>query len=243
MIHSNDSVLFDHNLYWYTGDRGPRWSYGGRDYEGFATYRHGSGQDAAGLLADPELTATMRLGPGSPAIDAGTSLTDAEVGAHDAFATPVPRGGAPDIGAVERTPRETAKPAPAVDQFRGSWALVSHLGVDDTSRSQLVFLQSALEQYGERGLVVAVGFHGDVPGNLAWDWNLGRIRSLGPSPARVETLPTTFLVGPDGNVVRRWEGFAPPADLGLTLRSVIGPPAGSPPVELSPEVPVRRDTP
>ena len=232
MVRSNDGLRLDHNLYWYTGQRAPRWSYGGRDYEGFSAYRHGGGQDAAGLLADPRLTATLRLGPGSPAIDAGASLPDTGEGAHDAYATPVPHGGAPDIGAVEQAPSAATGVVPAVEQFRGRWALVSHLGVDDASRSQLVFLQSALEQYGERGLVVAVALHGDVPGNLAWDWNLGRIRSLEASSAPVEALPTTLLVAPDGRVSRRWEGFAPPADLGLTLRHAVGPPVGSPAVEL-----------
>jgi len=153
---------------------------------------------------------------------------------HDALGAPAPTGAAPDIGAIERSPRadETAASA-AFDRLRGRWALVSHLGADDASRSQLVFLQSALEQYGERGLAVAVGLHGDVPSTLASDWNLGRIRMLEPPPASVDALPTTLLVRPDGSVVRRWEGFAPPADLGLTLRSLVGPPIGSPAVELA----------
>jgi hypothetical protein len=241
MVRSSDRIAFDHNLYWYTGERSPRWSYGGRDYEGFAAYRHGSGQDASGLLADPKLTATMRLGPGSPAIDAGSTVLGAAESAHDVFESPVPLGDGPDIGAVENTPREDARAHTPVGQLRGSWALVSHLGVDDTSRSQLVFLQSALEQYGERGLTVAVSFHGDVPGSVAWDWNLGRIRVLESSLAGVETAPTTLLVGSDGRVVRRWEGFASPADLGLTLRQLLGPPGGAPPVELPPDVPTHVD--
>lgn len=235
MIRSNDGLAFDHNLYWYTGSWVPRWSYGGREYKGFAAYRHGSGQDATGLLANPKLTATMRLVGDSPAIDAGRTHAGPGGKAHDAFSTPVPQGAAPDIGAVEHAPSDGESGSLPVGQFRGSWALVSHLGVDDTSRSQLVFLQSALEQYGERGLVVAVGLHGDVPGSLPWDWNLGRIRSLEPSSAPVEILPTTLLVAPDGRVVRRWEGFTPPADLGLTLRGLIGPPAGAAPVELEPD--------
>ena len=235
MTRSNENLLFDHNLYWYTGSRRPRWSYGGRDHEGFAAYRQDTGQDAAGLLANPMLTATLRLGPGSPAIDAGSALSGAAEDAHDVFVSPVPRGDDPDIGAVEHTPWEEATPLPPVRRFRGSWALLSHLGVDDASRSQLVFLQSALEQYGERGLTVAVGFHGDVPATIAGDWNLGRIRVLEPSLAGVETTPTTLLVGPDGRVVRRWQGFASPADLGLTLRQLLGPPGGAPAVELRPD--------
>jgi hypothetical protein len=234
MIHSNDGLLFDHNLYWYTGERPPRWSYGGREYEGFSAYRQGSGQDGAGHVAEPKLTATLRPGAGSPAVDAGVAVPGS--GDHDAYGTRVPQGAAPDIGALERAAPSAPREAdPALDQFRGSWALVSHLGVDDVSRSQLVFLQSALEQYGERGLEVAVAFHGQVPPNVAWDWNLGRIRSLAPAPRRDGTLPTTLLVGPDGRVVRRWEGLAPPADMGLTLRSVLGPPVGSPAVDLPPD--------
>jgi hypothetical protein len=118
------------------------------------------------------------------------------------------------------------------DLYLGRWALVSHLGEDDDSRAQLVFLQSALEQFGERGLVVAVGFHGGVSGQLEHDWNLGAIRSFAPGPTGAERFPTTLLIAPDGSLVRRWEGFTPPADLGLTLRALIGPPSGSPAVEL-----------
>jgi hypothetical protein len=165
------------------------------------------------MFADPKLTATMRLRGDSPAIDAG--------------ATP----GA-DIGALEHERGGVDQPAERSELHLGSWSLVSHLGEDDASRAQLVFLQSALEQYGERGLVGAVSLPGGASSPLVHDWNLGAIRTFAPGPSGVEKLPTTLLVGPDGAVVRRWEGFAPPADLGLTLRALIGPPAGSPAVEL-----------
>jgi len=210
LIHSNDFLRFDHNLYWYAGSREPRWSYGGREHVGFAAYRRDSGQDAAGLFADPKLTATMRLQAGSPAIDAGAS-----------------------IGALEHGPGEEGLPALVSDRYLGSWALVSHLTDDDASRAQVVFLQSALEQFGERGLVVAVGFHGGASGQLQHDWNLGAIRTFEPVSPGVAEYPTTLLIAPDGKVVRRWAGLAPPADLGLTLRALLGPPAGSPAVELA----------
>jgi hypothetical protein len=230
MIHTSDALRFDRNLYWHVGSREPRWSYGGREHVGFPAYRRDSGQDAAGLFADPKLTATMRPRSASPAIDAGASVGGGETG--DAFGTPVPRGKAPDIGAVEHAPVDADETAAGFDHYCGSWALVSHLVADDASRTQLVFLQSALEQFGEKGLVVAVGFHGGVSGQLAHDWNLGAIRTFAPGPTEAEKFPTTLLIAPDGTVVRRWEGFAPPADLGLTLRALIGPPSGSPTVEL-----------
>jgi len=209
LIHSNDSLRFDKNLYWYTGSREPRWSYGGREHVGFAAYRRDSGQDAAGLLADPKLTATMRLRSGSPAIDAGAS-----------------------VGALEHDQGAGDEPAARSNLYPGRWALISHLTDDDASRAQVVFLQSALEQYGDRGLVVAVGFRGGVPGQLEHDWNLGAIRAFEPVSPGVAEYPTTLLIAPDGKVVRRWAGFAAPADLGLTLRALLGPPAGSPAVDL-----------
>jgi hypothetical protein len=230
MVHSSDALRFDHNLYWYVGSREPQWSYGGRVHLGIPAYRRDSGQDTAGRFTDPKLTATMRLRSDSPAIDAGASVGGGETG--DAFGTPVPRGKAPDIGAVEHAPVDADETAAGVDHYRGSWALVSHLVEDDASRTQLVFLQSALEQYGGKGLVVAVGFHGRVSGQLTHDWNLEAIRTFAPGPTAAEKLPTTLLIAPDGSMVRRWEGFAPPADLGLTLRALIGPPSGSPAVEL-----------
>jgi sugar phosphate isomerase/epimerase len=209
MIHSGDGLRFDRNLYWYAGPREPKWGYGGREHAGFAAYRRDSGQDAAGAFADPRLTATMRLRDGSPAIEGETTL------------------GA-DIGALERAPGRGAP----VEIDRGRWALVSDLAEDDASRAQVVFLQTALEQYAERGLVVAVGLPAGASSQLPQDWNLGAIRTFTSTPTRAERFPTTLLLSPDGEVRRRWEGFANPADLGLTLRALIGPPAGSPTVDL-----------
>jgi len=230
MIHSSAALRFDHNLYWYVGSGEPVWSHGGREHEGFAAYRRDSGQDGAGLLADPRLTATMRLGSDSPAIDAGSPLDVA--GARDAFGAPLPWGKGPDIGAIEHVPGRRDETSARPDLRLGNWTLVSDLAEDDASRAQLVFLQSALEQYGERGLVVAVRFRGGDSSQLRHDWNLGAIRALAPVRAEGGTLPNTLLVAPDGTVARRWSGFVPPADLGLTLRAVIGPPGGSPAVEL-----------
>ncbi len=240
MTHTSDALRFDNNLYWSAGSRAPRWSYAGRDYEGFVAYRRGSGQDAGGQSADPKLVATMRLGPGSPAIDAGTRST--EPGDRDAFAQAVPWGAGPDIGAVEHVPAARAESGPRLEGFSGKWALVSHLGTDEISRGQVVFLQSALEQYGEKGFVVAVAFPGEAPGRLVHDWNLGGIRVLEPLPSGSGTLPTTSLIAPDGRTVRRWTGLVPPAELGLLLRATLGPPLGSPAVDL-PLDEVYRDAP
>ena len=225
MIRTSGDLRFDNNLYWYTGKRELEWSYAGREHVGFAAYRRESRQDAAGLFVDPKLLATMRLGVGSPAIDAARIASPD----HDAFGQAVPVGSAAEIGAVEHVPTPAESRA-GVEPSSGRWTLVSELGTDDVSRSQVVFLQSALEQYTDKGLEVAVAFAGGTPQEIAYDWNLGRIR-VNASPAG-DTVPTTSLIATDGRVVRRWTGFAPPAELGMLLRALLGPPAGSPAVEL-----------
>jgi hypothetical protein len=237
MIRSNGGLRFDHNLYWHTGRGEPRWDYDGRQYLGFTAYQKGSGQDAAGIFADPRLTATVRPHGGSPAIDAGTTA----LATSDAFGTAVPQGKAPDIGAIEQAAIErplkaAGSPGRRMPE-RGQWSLVSHLADDDASRAQVVFLQAAVEQFGERGLAVGVVLRG-VESDRQYDWNLGAIRVLTSTDTReVRKFPSTYLVAPDGTTVRAWEGFAPPADLGLALRALIGTPSGALPIALPPDAP------
>jgi hypothetical protein len=101
----------DHNLWWTTAGGGPSWTYAAHTYTTFASYKSGSGQDAAGLFADPLLssptyhgvgkpTSQFLLQAGSPAIDAGANL--GSMGSHDFFGDPIPDGAAYDIGADER---------------------------------------------------------------------------------------------------------------------------------------------
>ena len=219
MIHSNDGLRFDRNLYWYAGSsraevelRRPR---------------------ARGLLGVPP---RQRPGRGGP-------LRRSEADGHDAPAArlsrdrrrradgqSVRRRASGPLASARRRPAAAARPA---QLRRRSWALVSHLAEDDASRAQVVFLQSALEQFGERGLVVAVGFHGGVlePAGARLEPGSHPDVRPWPAPESTESRPRSSS-RPDGTVVRRWEGFAPPADLGLTLRALLGPPAGSPAVEL-----------
>jgi hypothetical protein len=84
LIHSNDGLRFDRNLYWYAGRGEPVWSYGCREHRGFSAWRRDAAQDAAGLYADPQLTATMRPREGSPAIDARVGAVGPEPGRADA---------------------------------------------------------------------------------------------------------------------------------------------------------------
>jgi hypothetical protein len=107
---ADKSITLDHNLYWYTGKGAPVWTYNGVRYKGFAAYRRGSGQDAHGIYANPDLTSpayhavgnparAFALKAGSPAIDRGADV--GHMGGHDFANTPVPHGHGYDIGALE----------------------------------------------------------------------------------------------------------------------------------------------
>ena len=109
LIDSNASLKFDHNLYWYEGDRPTIWTYGKEVYTGLVDFQK-SGQEAYGLFADPKLQGSTYhdLGfpkkafnplKGSPAIDAGLDL--GAMGERDFFGNPIPQGLAYDIGACE----------------------------------------------------------------------------------------------------------------------------------------------
>ena len=114
----------------------------------------------------------------------------------------------------------------------GKWLLLVVGDLDDEARSQLVFIQTALAQYGHGDLEAVLAIR-DAPGNLRYDWNLGGIRLLnGAGEARnrlrISQSVAVLLVSPESQVVRAWDGFAAPAELGLALKRYLGPPPGSP---------------
>jgi hypothetical protein len=95
------ALQMDHNL-WYQQE-GVMISVCGRSYTlaDFARYQSELAKEPHSITGDPRLVAPAqgdyRLGPGSPCLNAGM-----DVGLERDFAgTPVPQGGAPDIGALE----------------------------------------------------------------------------------------------------------------------------------------------
>jgi len=115
---------------------------------------------------------------------------------------------------------------------------------DTPSRNQVVFLASMAQQYGPRGLRVAiVDATVLVPGsqpshdavlNASYDWRLefpllldqnGQLaRQLG-----VKEVPTTFLIAIDGTIVQRWQGRTRPAILAQGIERLLGGPLGQVP--------------
>src|SRR6266536_206639 len=120
--------------------------------------------------------------------------------------------------------------------LRGHVVLVSFLNSraeatpeGDPSRAQIVFLRSMWTQHARFGLRVIVVDAAELAGagkpsrselvNDTYDWNLSPGIDLVPDDGSlanrfaVEEVPTTFLIGPDGAVRQRWDGFVRAAQL------------------------------
>lgn len=110
----------------------------------------------------------------------------------------------------------------------------------DPSRSQIVFLKSMLEQYGEKGLVVLIidASHlqtGEWPTldsliNFTYDWQLDTIPVLIDPDGMAADLfglsntPATFLIDTAGLIQQRWDGGATAAQLAFAIEAVINSP-------------------
>lgn len=231
MTQSFSPLAPDNNLFWYTGRRQPSWNIDKQLHQGLKAYQAATGLDKKSLFADPKLTATMLPRPGSPLIGAAAAI--ANRGHADAFGRPLPVSAA--IGALEPAARRIPDLSVDLPEYKGKWVLLSFLQPEDASRTQVVFLQAAREQYWDKGLEVLANLPPQASANLVYDWNLGEIRCVAGMKTGARSSPTTVILTPEGKTVAQWEGFAPPADLGLTLRRLVGPPAGSPAVTLPPE--------
>ena len=90
------------------------------------------------------------------------------------------------------------------------------------------------QQHARFGLRVIVVDAAEVAGagttrrddlvNYTYDWHLGHSIAVLPDDGTlarrfgVDGVPTTFLIGPEGVVRRRWDGLALPAQLDLSIR-------------------------
>jgi hypothetical protein len=201
LVRAGRPVRFERNIYWYAGQEQAKWSYGEREYTGFQKWKEVSASD---LFVAPGLDWLL-----SPL------LTEAGIGAVPSHA-----------------PLAPGREVPATLPYpKGKWMLLLFAGkAEPEARSQLVFVQTALAQYHDFGLDAGVIAKGES--NLQYDWNFGAARSLEAAgidrAMGVDKTPVLVLISPAGEIVRRWDGFVTPADLGLTLKHYLGSAPGDP---------------
>lgn len=102
------------------------------------------------------------------------------------------------------------------------WALhaaVSGDPEDRNSRALVAVMQSVHRQYPALNCVISVAHFGE---NLRWNWNTGSMKI--EQEVRRAPVPVIELTDPQGVV--KWSSARPPApgDLGIALRSELGPP-------------------
>ena len=167
------------------------------------------------------LCASVALIVGCPPANSGTSVPD--------FALPQVRGGTFHL--------RSSQPGPVLLAFLQTVPDTA----DTPSRSQVVSLMSMAQQYGPRGLRVAVidastlvshrppshdalvnasyDSHMDVP--LLEDEGNQIARRLG-----VTVIPTLILIAPDGKISQHWQGLTQPALLAQGIERLLGGPLG-----------------
>ena len=112
---------------------------------------------------------------------------------------------------------------------------------DTPSRSQVIFVASMAQQYGPRGLRVAVidasalvnhrlPDH-DALVNVTYDWQMKFPLLEDPDSHiaqrfGVTQVPTLLLLAPDGTISRRWQGLTRPAPLAQGIERLLGGPLG-----------------
>ena len=161
----------------------------------------------------------------------GTSVTLEPGAAAPDFSLPKARGGSFRLA-----------------DLRGQVVLLSFINTQadataataDPSRAQIVFLKSMQEQYGPKGLVVLIVDAARVATgkqptqdqviNFTYNWQLEDIPVLDDSDSAVarsyavKSTPVTFLIGTDGIIQQRWDGFASASQLALSIEALMGTP-------------------
>lgn len=205
MIRSNASLLFDRNSYEYLGRGVTEWQYGGEIFKGFRNYQQKSRQDQHGNEIHIEKSSVR------PSVSVGSLPS---VSFYD------------EVGGAASSCEQSHK-----------WCLIAFVAaseVEHASRGEVAMLESVHAQFP--GIEIQIAVDGQSLSNqhdsrnLRYNWNTGDIQVLFYSKERARALsltqvPTLILVNPSGEIAWRGEGFTPPGELGLLLRSFVGDPA------------------
>lgn len=211
VLDSDRNMVFQNNRYTTCGDNRSTWSFDNHTYSTFDAYRDGAGQEQ-GSSWKSDVTAADCSGGQRPPLEEGTNIV-----------------------------RDNKSVAPGQSTAEPGWAIVSELPVnmdadglpDAASAGQLVVLKDLSVQFRPSGLRTKVRLHLRRPSteesaaNLIRDLAMNDIDLLMSSGNDSQKHPETRLIAPDGSIVKEWQNFVGPVEIGLAVRRALGAPVYS----------------
>ena len=208
MIDSNKYIDFQNNQYETCASSSATWTFDGHSYSSMEQYRGGANQEQG---------SSWKYDPLSGSCLGGERLLKGE-------------------------PKNTARPnrtdASALGVTTPGWTVVSDLPasldayglLDSASSGQLMVLKNLYTQFRASGMRIKIKLilkqaktKEAVP-NVIRDLAISDIETLEPASSEFPSHPRTRLVAPDGSVVKEWQEFVGPAEIGLAVRRALGVP-------------------
>jgi hypothetical protein len=216
IIETNRALSLDLNRYWYFGDRGQRWKYGGEVFHSFEVYQRVTHQDSgSSLLLSPTINTNDPF-PSQP------------------VSTQTPLRGAVTVSDEHKDPgnQQVAKGSRRDRRWRIFCSLPAQLSADGLldadTRRQLIVLKSLGLQFPSERLAISVELfaeHQNDYRNALADLQMRNVTITfsSKSPAKSGRASRVELISPGGKV-RAWTGFAGPAQIGFAVRQALGSP-------------------
>jgi hypothetical protein len=208
VLDSNNKMSFQDNRYTTCRGNGATWVFGGQSYKTFDEYRIRTGQERGSIWKSEKAAAPCLGGERLPEIK---SLN------------------------VARTRRKAASTSRTTQP---AWVVASEIPVsidadgllDPASAGQLVILKNLEMQFRASGLSMKIvlklkrGNSAESLQNVIRDLDLSGVSTSWSIEQESPGVVKMVLVAPDGTRVREWRDFVGPAEIGLTVRNVLGEP-------------------
>jgi hypothetical protein len=208
ILESNKHMSFQGNRYTTCGGAVATWVFDNYTYGTFDEFRAGAGQEQGSIWKSVKAMLPC-LGKERSRIEEG-----AESAGADESAVRTRRGTQPGWTVVSEIPV----------------SIDTHGLLDTASAGQLLVLKNLYTQFRASGLRIMVTLDlkhasaAEAVQNVIGDLAMSDIKTSESSGRDFSTQPRTRLIAPDGSIVREWQDFVGPAEIGLAVRSSLGEP-------------------
>ena len=208
VIDSDRNITFQNNRYTTCGSNSSSWTFDKRSYGTFDAYRDGAGvEQGSGWKSDMDAAVCFGRQPSRLQERTNSAGVNKQVAPADGTT-------APGWTVISEIPA----------------SIDAHGLVDAASGGQLVVLKNLGMQFRPSGLrtKVRLDFRHPSPkesvANLTRDLAMSDIDASYSTDEHFPARPRTRLVAPDGSIVREWQNFVGPTEIGLAVRRALGTP-------------------